>query len=136
VRSAKQIASTRNVIVIDLGHLKQQKMKALFVLLLATCACPFAVASDGIVPILDMDADQVTKLLVRHDIVKRLAPLLPSNDGASLVDFIRWYEAMPPMARYIEANSLQACKGWASAAKLMETKEQIAASTPSAFLQW
>jgi hypothetical protein len=111
-------------------------MKVLFVLLWATCACSFAAASDGIVPILDMDAAQVAELLVRHDVVKRLSPVVPSNDGAALVDFIRWYETMPPIARYIEANSLQACKGWTSAANLMETKEQIAASTPSAFLQW
>ena len=113
-------------------------MKVFFVcvLMLAACACSFAIAPDGIVPILDMDAAQVAELLVRHGVVKRASHVEPSNDGAALVDFIRWYEAMPPIARYIEANSLQACKGWASAANLMETKEQIAASTPSAFLQW
>ena len=100
-----------------------------------------AVAAEGPVPILDMDASEVAELLFRSGIIKKASTIELSNDGAALVDFIRWYDAMPPIARFIEENNPLACKAWATAAHWMEKKQQILsldmyAAEPSSFLQW
>ncbi len=88
------------------------------------------------VPILDMDADHVARLLARNQVSLGVVTSDESIDGTALVDFIRWYESMPPMARYIEASNPDACKAWSSVARLMQREQQIAAASPSAFLEW
>ena len=95
-----------------------------------------AVPAEDTVPILDMDAAQVGRLLSRNKVSLGVPPSDDSIDGTALVDFIRWYESMPPMARYIEASNPDASKAWASVARLMQREQQIAAASPSAFLEW
>ena len=112
-------------------------MKISVALLCAVVALSTALADDG-KPILDMNAEEVAELLARNGIVKTSAHIDDSNDGdgAALVDFVRWYESMPPFAKFIEANNPRACNAWADVAKWMEKQQQIAAAVPSAFLEW
>jgi hypothetical protein len=111
-------------------------MRVILVCLLIGTTLINAVPAEDTVPILDMDAAQVGRLLSRNKVSLGVPPSDDSIDGTALVDFIRWYESMPPMARYIEASNADACKAWASVARLMQREQQIAAASPSAFLEW
>jgi hypothetical protein len=100
-------------------------------------AALFTVAAhEGPKAILDMDAIDVGNLLARIGVTPSASPVDPSYDGAALVDFIRWYDSMPRVARFIEANNGNACKAWETVARYMDTKQQVTSSSPNAFLEW
>jgi hypothetical protein len=86
--------------------------------------------------ILDMDPDDVRSLLARIGAIASRTRTDLAYDGADLVDFIRWYDSAPPIARYIAANNENPCKAWDSVAHYFGNKQQMASSSPHAFLEW
>ncbi len=102
----------------------------------AALSLAVAVSAESSKAVLDMGAGDVRQLLARIGVVASAVPMEPSYDGAALVDFIRWYESMPPIARFIDANNRNACKAWASVARYMESQQQSASASPDAFLEW
>ena len=94
------------------------------------------VSAEAQVPILDMTAADVAKLLAQNGILVPQSTIDPENDGTALVDFIRWYESMPPIARCIEAHNPNSCKAWSAVARWMEKKQQTTAEDPGSFWEW
>ena len=112
---------------------------AMAMVLFAACVFAFVLSvafAEGPVPILDMEAREVGQLLARLGITVPASASEPDHDGAALVDFIRWYESMPPIAKSIEANNPNACKAWATVAHFMDSKQQASSSSSAAFLEW
>jgi hypothetical protein len=108
------------------------------IVFMACVAATFAAAlcADAQVAMLDMTAADVAELLAQAGVYAPQSVIDPSHDGAALVDFARWYDSMPPIARFIQAQDPSECKAWPSVARWMESKRQMVSEAPDNFWEW